>query len=222
MRALLGDPGPTLIEFLNAWHGPPDRKAALRVRYNRPVPEPLVEWFDVTSRWTRLISVQNRFVEPQRLFPEDGMVTFWVENQAVWLWAYRPGGSDPPVFDRENETGRPWTASGYRLKQFLVRVAVFEAIMGATHRASAAWVEQEQRDAILAPLKPLPGPAWNWPPGGSWLFAGDGLLALAGPNVVDGEDPKSAAWDVFVAAREPELLAYLSDVAGVDWDHLPG
>jgi hypothetical protein len=217
MRAFLAEPGPTLMEFLTAWHGPPDRPGTRHDRH-RDAPAPLIEWFDVTTRWTEPVTVQNDFVDLEKLEVEAGLVTFWVENQGVWEWAYQVGEPDPFVFDREAEDDAAWSPTGYRLTTFLVRIAMFEAVMGAEHGASAPLVQRDQRDAILAPLEAVPGPAWNWPhSGGSRFYAGDGVLALAGPDTSNHSSVESAPWGIFIASQDPTKLAYLADLTDIEW-----
>lgn len=144
---------------------------------------------------------------------------FWLENQAVWAWACDRAGDDPAVFDRENEPGRPWQPTGVALSTFLLHVAVVEAVFGARFGAAAAWVTPAQLEAVLAPLRPLPMPPWRWPAQGHRLYAEEGLLAFAGPNLDPGETADSDVMcEVFLAAREPGLLEYVRSVDGVEWD----
>ena len=203
MRELFEVEPDSLERFLTRWYGPPDGEP---VPASAALPRPLREWFEVTSRWSTPLTTQNR-VEREP-WTDSGKLVFWVENQGVWLWATTPDGDDPPVFDRENEDGSPWLRTGERLSTFLLHVAVFEAVMGAVHGASAGWVPRDRLPEILAPLEPLPMPDWRWPPGAHRLYAADGLLALAGPNLEPGEAAEEAEWgEVFVAADRPERLA---------------
>ena len=43
-----------------------------------------------------------------------GMLLAGVENQAVWLWGVPDGGSNPLVWERENEPGAGWTRTRWR------------------------------------------------------------------------------------------------------------
>jgi hypothetical protein len=141
-----------------------------------------------------------------------------VENQGVWLWACDCAGDDPAVFDRENQPGKLWRPTGAVLSTFLLHVAVFEAVMGARHFAGAAELTPDQLDAVPAPLRPLPMPAWRWPAAGHRLHAGEGLLAFAGPNPGPGETAETTAVrELFLAAQGAERLEYARSLEGVEW-----
>lgn len=219
MRELLDMPTPSVEEFLTRWYGPPDQ-AATEVRTGHHAAQPLIDWFATTTQWTQRVACQNTMVPPEDVTIEDGKAIFWIENQAVWVWGYDPGDDDLAVYDRINVAGKPWNSSGMRLSTFLVQATVFEAVLCTEHNGSAPRVNRDQLDTIQEPLNPLPGPEWNWPaPGGFRLYAADDLLAFAGPNVREGVPAEAAdRWSVFIAARDPAPLAFLSNVAGVVWD----
>lgn len=214
----LFDVGPdSLHRFLVRWHGPPDREAVLPGGTGHGVPRPLREWIGRTSAWSKPLTTQNHLLDQPTT--EDDKLVFWVENQGVWLWAADRVGDDPPVHDRENLAGEPWRPTGVSLSTFLLHVAVFEAIMGSPYGAAACWVTPAELDSILAPLRPLPMPAWRWPTAGHRLHAGEGLLAFAGPNFGPDETAETAtARNVWVTATEPRSLEYLVGIEGVGWD----
>jgi len=216
MRELFDVEADSVERFLVRWYGPPDREAGPVPNGSIEVPRPLLDWYELKSRWSVPLVVQNRLLGPDEVHVEDGKLIFWVENQGVWLWACDCAGDDPAVFDRENEPGEAWQPTGVALSRFLLHVAVVEAIFGAPHGASAAWVTPAQLDAVLAPLRPLPMPAWRWPAAGHRLYAGEGLLAFAGPNAGPGETAETAAMrEVWLAARG-EHLEYARSVEGVE------
>lgn len=216
MRELFDVEPDSLERFLIRWYGPPDKEPA---DVGAELPRPLREWFEVTSRWSTPVIVQNR-VEREPWI-DNGKSVVWVENQGVWLWAIDPEGDDPPVFDRENEDGVPWQPTGVPLSTFLLHATVFEAIWGAAG-ASTSWVSTDRLAQILAPLRTLPMPDWRWPEQGHRLYAADGLLAFAGPNPGPGETAETTTWcEVVLAADRPDRLAYLTEIEGVDWDTPP-
>jgi hypothetical protein len=204
--------------FLTRWYGPPDRPSSSSAA-EPGLPGPLRRWFETTSRWSRPVATQNHVLA--RPTPADGMRVFWLENQAAWQWAIdsHDPDDDPAVHDRENAAGAAWQATGATLSTFLVHIAVYEAVMGAGCSASACWVTPGQLDEILRPLQPLPMPSWRWPVAGHRLYAGDGLLAFAGPNPEPGETPETAAMhEVWIAADRPGRLAHVAAMADVEWD----
>ncbi|MGH3763053.1 hypothetical protein [Actinophytocola sp.] len=215
MRELFHVGRDSLERFLSRWYGPADRQPAATAVDGTP--RPLRDWFELTARWSAPVVTQNHVLSQPWI--DDGKLVFWEENQGVWLWATAPDGDDPPVYDRENVDGDSWQPTGESLSTFLLHVAVFEAIMGASHGACASWVSAAALAEILAPLRPLPMPEWRWPAPGHRLHAADGLLAFSGPNPGPGEVAETAAThEVWLAADEPGRLAYLTEPADVEWD----
>jgi hypothetical protein len=101
----------------------------------------------------------------------------------------------------------------------MVHVAVFETIFGARYGGTSAWIRPEQLSEVLAPLAPIPGTTWRWPSPGHQLYAGDGLLALAGPNHGPEETPETAEYrEVFIAGRDRSAVQHLVGIDGVEWD----
>ena len=132
----------------------------------------------------------------------------------------QPGTPDPPVFDRQNESGVPWQATGQPLSQFLLHMTVFEAIWTARHVATTCWPPTENLHAVLAPLRPLPMPAWRWPAPGSRLYAADGLLAFTAPDDITHQQTADTAnrWALILGAQHPEHLHHARQIPGINWD----
>src|SRR5687767_1395075 len=101
-------PPGTAEQFLRAWHGggsPASPRADEDVR--EFVPAPLREFYVAVRNRPDAI-VQNRLIDPAELRLEDGQLLFYVENQAVYLWATAPSAHDPPVWGRENVPDASW------------------------------------------------------------------------------------------------------------------
>jgi len=210
-------PGPESLErFLRRWHGPPDRAPGSGAA-DRSLPAPLRNWITTASRWSHGVTVQNRIVRP---FPDEqdpSVQVFWVENQGVWLWGYRAeSGDDPIVLDRENEPGRAWQTTNTPLSDFLLQVAVFEALMGARYGAVGIDITREAVDQVTRPLIPVPTRAWHWL-NDAGLWVGDGILVMSAVNDRPGTPATpTAGWWIQVGATTEERLGHLDGVA-VDW-----
>lgn len=179
-------------------------------------------WFDVVDCWSQPITQQNRVLRPDALWDDGAKRVFYVENQGVWLAAIgQSNASDPAVLVRENVESARWERTGFRLSEFLLRAAAFEAVMGSTHGACASWVTPEQLADILAPTQEVPHAAWPTSTWGHRFYVGAGLLAYAGPNPGPGETAQTAVMrDVWVAARAVVSLDYLRRLRGIEWDYL--
>ena len=211
-------PGPgSLASFLTRWYGPADMPDA--AMYDDPrLPRPLQTWFSTVARWSTPVTTQNTVLDSQRMYLNAGKVVFWVENQAVWLWGIDPGTDeeDPAVYDRESR-GRGWQPTGVNLSTFLLHVAVFEAIWMARHGAGTACIAPTRLASVLAPMTPIPGAAWRWPPPSTRLYAGAQLLAMAGPTDKPA-GPDELTREMFVSGTSAQAVSYLEQIDGVCWD----
>jgi hypothetical protein len=207
----------TLRRFVETWHGPPTHGTD-RVEVDA-LPPPLAELAAIAVAWPSAI-VQNELVLDPEPMANDGRRLFYVENQGVYLWAIDPRGPDPVVWGRFNDTGEPWLAEREPLSRFVVQVALFEAIFGAPHGASAAWVALPQLELVVSPMELLPFGSWRWPSEPSWFYAGADILCFACPNSPQPRGPTDQ-WSVAVAARTAEPVAYLRQLTGIRWDREP-
>lgn len=92
-----------VIEFLEAWHGPPERKPQLGVSHDYLDLGALEQ---LAVAWPAAIDF-NQFLDP----PEVGekRLVFLVENQGVCLWAVSdPSDPKAEVALRRDEPGEPW------------------------------------------------------------------------------------------------------------------
>ena len=205
----------TLELFLEAWHGPPARPASPPLP--GPHPEPIRRLGALAQRWPSVI-VQNHL--ELGLEPEDGGRVFYIENQGVYRWATEEVGDDPVVWGRFENSNENWQAEREPSSRFVIQIAIFEAIMGADHGASAPWVTLEELAAALAPLERLPFGSWRWPSEPMWFYAGEDLLATASPNG-PMQRGLSDHFDLMISATTVDALRYLDDIDGIDWAREP-
>jgi hypothetical protein len=172
MFEILAEPAPEAVErFLTGWYGPRTLEAALpEPGGSTAMPAPLRRFYDLVRRWPDAI-VQNVVLAPPELPDlrkeawaetriDDGKLTFYVENQGVCKWATSPEEVDEArVWIRGSTLGREmgtWEPEEPPLSAFLVELLVFEAVMGATHGASVAWLDRPTLARVVEPLHRLP------------------------------------------------------------------
>jgi hypothetical protein len=134
----------------------------------------------------------------------------------VYEWATRAGEEDPPVYGRFNEPGEPWEREREPLSRFLVQVAMSEAVMGADHHASAAWLALDATEEVLSTLVELPYGAWRWPSDPTRFFGREDVLAVVAPNRTSyGEEHFS----IDVGAKTSAALGLLEPFIDDNWEH---
>lgn len=208
--------GNTVTEFLQSWYGPPNRDT-VPPRGHEPLA--LREWWSYEAAWNVALARQNSVLPPRDIYRDAGHSVFYVENQAVWLWAYGEG-NDPDVYDRENEPGTQWTRVEERLSTFLHHAAVFEAVLGAERLTLAANdAEGSVVRGVLENLSSSPFIDWRWPGPRSNVWEGDDCLVFACVNdrpwsAVDDASP----WTLFVAGKTARALSAF-DSFGIGWDY---
>jgi hypothetical protein len=151
------------------------------------MPAPLRLFYDVIQRWPDAI-VSNVVLAPPELphlrkeawahtSIDDGRLTFYVENQGVCKWGTSPEEVDEArVWIRGSTLGGEidtWALEEPPLSAFLIQLVVFEAVVGATHGASVAWLDRSALARVVEPLHRLPFGAWRWPSYPTEFYAGD-------------------------------------------------
>ncbi len=178
----------SVLERLIAyWHGPcrpedgysDEELAGVAL----PLPLPLRWWYHYGGKRRGILSGQNRLLAPADLEDVDGgRLLFYVENQAVYLWATAQRGEDPAVWGKFNDGENSWVEEEVNLSGFLIQACVLEAIFSANYGASVSSAGQETLERVVAPLRPVPLGAWRWPAYPSRFFAGQGDFHLRLPK----------------------------------------
>jgi hypothetical protein len=202
-------------DFLDDWHGTPAARASDDDGLRVAVPDALRAFYGAVARQPDAI-VQNRLIPPQELRPDGDRFVFYVEGEGVYEWATQAGEGDPPVYGRFNEPGEAWEQEREPLSRFLVQVAMFEAVMGAEHHASAAWLAADATEQVLSTLVELPYGAWRWPSDPTRFFGREDVLAVVAPNRTSyGEEHFS----IDVGAKTPGTLGFLEPFIDDNWEH---
>jgi hypothetical protein len=232
---ILAQPAPETVErFLTNWYGPPAAKAAPpEPGGSTAMPAPLRLFYDVIQRWPDAI-VSNVVLAPPELphlrkeawahtSIDDGRLTFYVENQGVCKWGTSPEEVDEArVWIRGSTLGGEidtWALEEPPLSAFLIQLVVFEAVVGATHGGSVAWLDRPTLARVVEPLHRLPFGAWRWPSYPSEFYAGDRILAFVGPN--PGPDEVSATAEyvsLSLGAIDTDALVYLDCISQPNWE----
>lgn len=203
-----------LDQFLRWWFGPPSRDVELDA--GASLPRALSEWYAAEEAWGKPLAAQNTILRPSELRNEGSYTVFYVENQAVWLWAF---GADQEVYDRENTVGAPWSITGARLIEFLVHAAMFEATIGSPIGAVAIDINRTTYERAVSCLTPVAMTPWHWPGPNSRLFISEGALLFGGVNDrPDALVTDASRYEIMVAARSHDDLAFLDDL-GVEWSY---
>jgi hypothetical protein len=235
LSEILRLPPPEALEgFLLNWYGPRFREKRPAVWItSAPMPAPLRHFYSTIASWPDAI-VQNHLLAPRELphlkkedwadiTVEDGKLVFYVENQGVCKWATsgEDGRDDAPVWIRGSTIVgelEDWELEEPPLSAFLLQLLVFEAILGAEHGASVAWLDRPTLARVVEPLQPLPFGAWCWPGYPSEFYVGDSVVAFAGPNPGPGETGVTEYVSLSLGALDADALGYLEEIATAEWE----
>jgi hypothetical protein len=151
---------------------------------------------------------QNRLLTLAQLAEYDGHLVFYEENQSVVYWGIEADAReavDPPVWCRENASGRPWVQDAPAVSVFAIQIAVLEGAMGAPHFAASSGLPEPEVTDVLSSFRALPLPAWDFGP--SQFFASENALAVTLPAVPSESSVPLQC--VFIGAREARELTFL-------------
>ena len=212
------------------WHGPVAADEGLSSEELGAVklPMPLRWWYGRFGRRENILSGQNWFLSPAKLWldvdqdDEAGALVaeaqrrlvFWQENQAVYIWSTLSEGNDPPVWVREYMDGEPWEREESTLSQFLVGMVLFEAIMHAPCIASAAGIRRRRYEKLTGVMRAVPLSPWCWPAFPHRFYVRDNALMLAGPSMPDGDLTFAGA---MLGAKVADEIAFVREL-DIDWD----
>ena len=90
MRELFDVTADSLERILVRWHGPSDREPTPVPNGHIEVPRPLREWYELASRWSGPLLVQNHLLGPDEVHLQNG----WSMPGASTAWSGMPGGPE--------------------------------------------------------------------------------------------------------------------------------
>lgn len=218
LHEILSRPAPEAVEgFMARWH--PDAGGGIEAPAF--LPGALRRFYERHGAAASAFAF-NRLLAADDVGEDDGFLVFCVEEQAVYLWGVATadlGEDDPPVWCRENDPGRPWVQHAPSVSVFLVQMLVMSAAMSEPHCALASWLTPEQTERVLAPLRVLDLPPWDWPAGPDtrW-YAGEDAVAFAVANLARPDDPVEYL-SVYVGGLSEESIAFLEPHMSDAWDY---
>ncbi|MFJ3927231.1 hypothetical protein [Streptomyces sp. NPDC090022] len=196
-----------LDRFLTTWFGPPGEAKPLPEQCDW-LPQALLEWNVLVSRWNVGLNFVTSMVPPEEIKVANSKAVFMLDCGADWYWSFDPAipGS---VFDAQYH--EPWERSPESMSEFLVQRTVMEVLLGAESIMRASSVPGERMGQLLGSAKEIAFKGWRWPaPGYRYFMRGDVLTQII--RCYDG-----SGWDVEVAAPDQGALSGLEDIPDVTW-----
>ena len=195
----------SISDFLRSWYGDPDQQA-IEVDPDIQMPDPLRDWYRLTSQWSVPISRHNHFLAPEDLRDEDGHLVFWVENQGAREWRVDPARENPIVYESYDVIDE-WVPTGFPLSKFLAYVAVSEAVHGNHDALISLDMDKQSYESVASGFTPLDDPLWRYPKSDWCYMVAEGMLAYGGIDP-PSDAPSDHYW-IMVSASRPEALEHL-------------
>jgi hypothetical protein len=160
---------------------------------------------------------QNFLLQPDELeLSSTGHLVFYVENQRVYEWATRPSGNDPPVWIRMSALRAEWEEQSSCLSQFLIEIALLEAMFAAPYGASCDTPDSDTHNALLDGFTAIPGSPWRWPTFPHRIYLRGDVILFAGPT---HDDNISTPYSFIFGSRRSSSLDFCAEVHGVLWHY---
>jgi len=133
-------------------------------RLATPLPAALREWYEAAGKRDDIWRQQDTLLAPDKLFCEDGVLHFCVENQGVTGWGMRIADltyQDPPVVVRDEHEA--WVDQSAQLSEFVLHLAPFVVQFGGgiAHIHGYAHPPCVQRIVSELPMLGLPEFIWT-------------------------------------------------------------
>ncbi|MFJ3235822.1 hypothetical protein [Streptomyces sp. NPDC086787] len=204
-----------MTQFLTSWYGSPDASPSRLPGSYAWLPEPLKDWHELSSQWTRPLMTLRRMKEPNEIAVGDDKAIF-MTDAGDEVWAFDP---DSPMDVYEGWLYEGWGKCAEGLPEFLIHNALNEAAYNAISRRACDEVEEGILSEILAPMTEISFRGWRVPRAGHRVFMGDALIADVGP-ALQNHAPwglRSGYVQVQIGSKGPDPMAYLDKLPGLDW-----
>ncbi|MFC1432487.1 hypothetical protein ACEZDB_17700 [Streptacidiphilus sp. N1-3] len=204
-----------LPRFLTGWYGSPDLPAHRPIDIHSWLPEPLKDWYELSSQWTRPLMSIKRMRRPEEIALKDGKAVF-MEDPGDQFWAFDPSS---PMDVYEGELYEQPEKVAEQFPEFLIHNALNEAAYTGASRRACDQVEESRLLEILAPMTEVAFSGWRWPRPGHRIFVADCLVADVGPALEDHSPWGNRAGyaNVQIGCSDPASLLYLDELHGLSW-----
>ena len=150
----------------------------------KPLPVAFCEWYGIAGRRDDIWRQQDRLLSLEKLFIEDGVLHFCVENQGVTSWGIRIENlseEDPPVVVRDEEEN--WVVQSSQLSEFVIHLAAFVVQFRQGGAQIHGYAHPECLERIVGELLPLGFPEFIWTRSRFFGFR-DLIVAIDGTDYV--------------------------------------
>ncbi|MFC9801420.1 hypothetical protein ACFWGE_09315 [Streptomyces bacillaris] len=200
--------------LLSRWLDPASADMVDQEELPPGLPNPLREWYTLTSHWPDIRSAGTRILKPSRIQLNENRVAFMEDPTGDWTWAF---DSNHPNVVYEGESNSTLTPGSEDLQELLAHVTVRSIILLANSSRLGTQVPDEVLPEILSPMEAIGFGGWKWPRPGYRVHAAESLLAEVGP-AIDPQAPwlnRTGYSTVRIAGLGGSDLTYLDS-------HLPG
>lgn len=206
----------SISSFLTSWYGPPISPISPVSPASNWLPEPLKEWYRLSSQWGHSLTATRRIRNPDQIIIDDTMAIFMEDATGDWRWAFDTEHPDS-VYDAE--LGEKWEQVAEGLAELLIHNALSEATYNATSWRECGQVPEEHLPSILRPMTEIAFGGWRWPKPGGRIYMSESLIAEVLPAMKLGAPWKARSGyaEVRVASPHPGKLSFVDEIQGLEW-----
>jgi hypothetical protein len=167
-----------LSQLIAEWHGSSGGDEGYRYevwpeceqRLGLPIPAALKEWYRCAGLRWEVWNRQDKMMSPSEIFCEDGVLQFFIENQAVTAWGVRIsdlGPDDPAVVTRNAQN--QWVEQNPQISAFALHMFAY-AVQFSAKSQIYGFAQPTCRKRIVDRLPPLCFPELKFLDGGFRLY----------------------------------------------------
>jgi len=183
------------------------------------LPDVLRWWYQWAGKRTDILSGQNYLYSGQHSYrgldqlsvDDDGLLTFYIENQGCNFWATPTRGEDPAIYMQENGISSSWQMEQVRMSEHLIIACLFEAPMNTPYGAMTSVLPADTLKKIEQVVWPVAVPPWLW--FSCRVFCANGIVMSA----LSVDDDTYTVW---LGAHTADPLQFLKPFINGDWDYV--